>query len=127
MDILLSVREQTTVLFSTHILSDVERICTDIAFLNDGKIGVQGKLSDVKTKYRTEQYQLETERDEDIPVLRNVFPAMQQSGKNKIVFCGKDYNMADILRFLADKRISILKLERMEPTLESLFMEVAGK
>lgn len=127
LDILLSVREQTTVLFSTHILSDVERICTDIAFLNDGKIGVQGKLSDVKTKYRTEQYQLETERDEDIPVLRNVFPAMKQSGKNKIVFCGKDYNMADILRFLADKRISILKLERMEPTLESLFMEVAGK
>ena len=31
LDLLLAVREQTTVLFSTHILSDVERICTDIA------------------------------------------------------------------------------------------------
>ena len=29
LDILMAVREQTTVLFSTHILSDVERICTD--------------------------------------------------------------------------------------------------
>ena len=28
LDILLAVKEQTTVLFSTHILSDVERICT---------------------------------------------------------------------------------------------------
>ena len=33
LDILLAVREQTTVIFSTHILSDVERICTDVAFL----------------------------------------------------------------------------------------------
>ena len=39
LDILLAVREQTTVFFSTHILSDVERICTDVAFLSDGKIG----------------------------------------------------------------------------------------
>ena len=38
LDILLSSKKQTTVLFSTHILSDVERICTDVAFLNNGKI-----------------------------------------------------------------------------------------
>lgn len=37
LDILLSSKKQTTVLFSTHILSDVERICTDVAFLNNGK------------------------------------------------------------------------------------------
>ena len=37
LDILLAAKEQTTVLFSTHILSDVERICTEAAFLNDGK------------------------------------------------------------------------------------------
>lgn len=32
LDILLAAKEQTTVLFSTHILSDVERICTEVAF-----------------------------------------------------------------------------------------------
>ena len=36
LDILLAIKNQTTVLFSTHILSDVERICTDVAFLKDG-------------------------------------------------------------------------------------------
>ena len=49
LDILLAVKEQTTVLFSTHILSDVERICTDVAFLNNGTVTIQGKLSDVKS------------------------------------------------------------------------------
>lgn len=40
LDILMAVREQTIVLFSTHILSDVERICTDVAFLNDGVVNI---------------------------------------------------------------------------------------
>ena len=66
LDILLAIREQTTVLFSTHILSDVERICTDVAFLNNGVVGVQGKLSDIKTRYRSEEYQLETGNDTDM-------------------------------------------------------------
>ena len=42
LDILMAVKEETTVIFSTHILSDVERICTDVAFLNDGQIIMQG-------------------------------------------------------------------------------------
>ena len=42
LDILLKVKERTTVIFSTHILSDVERICDEIAILRDGKITLNG-------------------------------------------------------------------------------------
>lgn len=38
LDILLAVKQETTVIFSNHILSNVERICDEIAFLNDGKL-----------------------------------------------------------------------------------------
>ena len=34
----------TTVVFSTHILSDLERVALDVAFLKDGKIALQGPL-----------------------------------------------------------------------------------
>jgi ABC-2 type transport system ATP-binding protein len=34
----------TTVIFSTHILSDLERVAMDVAFLKDGKIALQGGL-----------------------------------------------------------------------------------
>lgn len=127
LDILLSVREQTTVLFSTHILSDVERICTDVAFLNDGVAKIQGKLSDMKMKYRREEYCLETEKNKDLDVFLQAFPQTKRIGKNQIIFSEHDYAVEDILRFLADRRIAFLKLERMEPTLESLFMEVTKK
>lgn len=127
LDILLAVREQTTVLFSTHILSDVERICTDVAFLNNGVVGVQGKLSDIKTRYRSEEYQLETENDADMLILQQTFPNMQQIGRNQLVFREGGHTVFDILRFVADRHIALLKLERAEPTLESLFMEVVEK
>ena len=127
LDILLSVREQTTVLFSTHILSDVERICTDVAFLDNGIVGVQGKLSDIKSRYRRDEYQLETEKDADTMLLCKNFPNMKLAGSNKIVCCETDHSAFDVLGFVTERHIPILKFERMEPNLESLFMEVTQK
>jgi len=127
LDILLTVREKTTVLFSTHILSDVERICTDIAFLNNGVVKIQGKLSDIKTRYRSEEYLLETEKDTDIRKLIRVYPVMKQPGGNQLTFCESELSAFDVLRFVSDEHITLLKFERVEPTLESLFMEVTQK
>lgn len=127
LDILLTVREQTTVLFSTHILSDVERICTDVAFLNNGRIEIQGKLSDIKTKYRSEEYLMESESDTDTRKLIHAFPEMKQLGKNQLLFSESIYSSFDVLRVVSDEQIPLLRFERVEPTLETLFMEVTGE
>ena len=127
LDILLAVREHTTVLFSTHILSDVERICTDVAFLDNGTIGIQGKLADIKTKFRKEEYLLETEGDSALQQLLQAFPTMRQAEKNQLIFNESSCDVFDVMGFAAQRRIPLVKLERVEPTLESLFVEVAGK
>jgi ABC-2 type transport system ATP-binding protein len=41
------IERDTTVVFSTHILSDLERIALDVAFLKDGKIALEGRLDDL--------------------------------------------------------------------------------
>jgi ABC-2 type transport system ATP-binding protein len=41
------VERGTTVVFSTHILSDLERVALDLAFLKDGRIGLQAPLDDL--------------------------------------------------------------------------------
>ena len=41
------IERDTTVVFSTHILSDLERVALDVAFLKDGKLGLQGRLDDL--------------------------------------------------------------------------------
>ncbi|WP_229419442.1 ABC transporter ATP-binding protein [Pseudoduganella dura] len=41
------IERGTTVLFSTHILSDLERIAVDVAFLKEGRIALQAPLDDL--------------------------------------------------------------------------------
>ena len=41
------IERGTSVLFSTHILSDLERVALDVAFLKGGKIALQGPLDDL--------------------------------------------------------------------------------
>ena len=127
LDILMQVREQTTVLFSTHILSDVERICTDIALLNDGKVAVQGKLSDIKTMYRSDEFLLETETEADLAAIQNAFPFVEKIGRTQLTFRERKHTQFDVLNFVTNHRIRLSKLDRVEPSLEDLFMEVVDK
>lgn len=124
LDILMAAREQTTVLFSTHILSDVERICSDAAFLNDGRIAVFGTLEQIRGMHHSEEFMVETQRMEGVKLLLEAFPDCKVEGKTQLVFKNSENNMSDLLQFIAEKRISIQKIERLEPTLESLFLEV---
>ena len=126
LDILLSVKEQTTVLFSTHILSDVERICTDVALLEDGTIRLQGTLAQVKSAYRKEEYLLETQQPEAMALLQQTFPGIRAQGQ-QLIFQEQENTLFDVLSFITDRKIPLLKLERLEPTLERVFMEVVEK
>ena len=60
-------------------------------------------------------------------VLMQAFPAMKESGRNQLTFCEDALSSFEVLRFVADRRIGLLKLERVEPDLESLFLEVTQK
>lgn len=127
LDILMAVKEETTVLFSTHILSDVERICTDVAFLKDGVVAMQGKLADIKSTYRSDEYILETESTADIPALLRAFPKLKQTGQNLLSFKENRHSVFEVMHFITENRVPVLKLERLEPTLESMFMEALKK
>lgn len=127
LDILLAAKSETTVLFSTHILSDVERICTDVALLRDGVVKTAGKLSEIKSTFVKREYILETENEGDVDVLRERFPDAKQESKNRITFSEADYTEFEVLSFVAEKRIPVLRFERAEKNLEALFMEVNKK
>lgn len=124
LDILKSVSSETTVLFSTHILSDVERICTDVAIINDGVIEICGKLNEIKNINPKEEIVLEVENINDQKKLLEEFSFIVNKD-NKLVFIANDNTLYDVLDFISKNKISLTKLEKLEPTLESLFMEVA--
>ena len=125
LDIITAVRGETTVLFSTHILSDVERVATDIAFLNNGIIEISGKLSEIKEKYRRDEYFVELAADG--AKLLSSFPSVRSLGDNRFAFSEGDCSPYEVMKFLSENKLPTVKFERAEPSLEALFMEVADK
>ncbi len=125
LDILLSVRERTTVLFSTHILSDVERICTDAALLEGGKIAMQGSIDGLKGIKRAESFRIEVL--EGAEALLKAFPSAKTDSDGSIVFEGGEDKIFEVLDFIGKKHIPFSKIEREGASLESLFVEVTGK
>lgn len=131
LDILQQIKGKTTVIFSTHILSDVERICDHIAVLNGGKLVLSGTLSELKALYKSDCLIIEFATSEDkekfiaiqetVPFMGNV-----EQTETSITVHTSDVSQTEaaILDVLAKNRILPIKLEVTEPTIESLFMEV---
>ena len=126
LDILFSVREQTTVIFSTHILSDVERICTDVAIINNGKIEMQGPVGELRNMSLDEGFIIEMSDGGELAKVRDSFPDAREIDGG-LEFVGGDEKMFCVLDFIRAKGLSLRKLERKEASLESLFMEVVEK
>ncbi|MEL4359063.1 MULTISPECIES: ABC transporter ATP-binding protein [unclassified Luteococcus] len=51
LDMIAALKGRTTVLFSTHILGDVERVCDEVAILADGRVVTQQGLHQLKACY----------------------------------------------------------------------------
>ena len=128
LEILQEVKRHTTVLFSTHILSDVERICDEVAFLHQGCVAFSGTMEEVRGRSGQTGFEVEFLTPEDLLVFARAFPGGIRQD-SRLLSYDKKYgeNMKDMLRFLADKELSVSRLERKERSLEDLFMEVMGK
>ena len=124
LDILSTVREETTVLLSTHILSDAERVCTHAALLHNGVAVMQGSLPLLKEYRHNREYRLETEDDADLITLQQAFPKLRCTGRREAVFTEPSPSLFCLLGFASEQKIRLRSLERAESTLESLFMEV---
>lgn len=131
LDILRKISGEVTVLFSTHILSDVERICDHVAFLNEGKIAVCGTLAEIKALHGHDSLLLEFSADKDLQIFKkqkSIEPLLLYSEENnrELILHSRDMESVQKSLFgvLAETGICPIKIELMEPSLESLFLEV---
>ena len=131
LDILYKIRGTTTVLFSTHILSDVERIFDHVALLNDGNIAVGGTLSEIKALHSHDSLLIEFSTEADLQHFKecmtgqSLLNGSEEKGR-EIVIHSREMKKAQhtIFSTLAEADLVPVKVELMEPSLESLFLEV---
>lgn len=131
LDILKTVKNKTTVVFSTHVLSDVEKICDHIAILKDGQIALTGTLTDIKSKHSINCIRIEFNHDEDLLNFQENYKdaytkEIEVMDNCQILIRSSqiEYTQSLIYQFLYEHKIYPLCVEKVEPSLENLFLEV---
>jgi len=131
LDILSIAGKQTAILISTHILSDVERLCDHIGILDDGKLVLQGKLSDIKNSYRHSFLRIALADQDSVAVLAGKlanlpFVSAVEAKENSLTVRLEDMATEGlkILELLLREQVFVLKYEVLEPSLEDVFLEV---
>lgn len=126
LDILTQIKSHTTVLFSTHILSDVERVCDTYAVLHKGVIQLQGSMHAIHEKGSDTMaiefmHPLDAQRFKAITRL-----TIQPESDTHIFVRYSDIKQLQNILYeeLKQHAISIRRMELVEPTLESIYMEV---
>ena len=92
-----------------------------------GKIAMQGAVADLKNVCSSHEFIVETIKADDAEYLSSVFTDAQLTAKDTLLFLGEQFKMFEVLEFITEHKILISKIERVEPSLESLFMEVVSK
>jgi ABC-2 type transport system ATP-binding protein len=131
--ILSQVRERTTVLFSTHILADVERICDTVGVLEGGKLALGGNLDKIKSARRgdTVKFELEGISPSDLIELGETLKTLpfiqrlNQTGMSFLVDVKSVKNDGQLLLAeLVSRKLTVLSYQVQEPTLENLYLDV---
>lgn len=124
LDILLAASKESTILFSTHILSDVESICTDVAFLEGGRIVMQGTIQELRAEKPSDEFVIQLDSVSDKERAIAAFSELEARDGDSVAIKSEQSRIAEIMLELTKMGVSVRKIERIEPTLESLFMEV---
>lgn len=134
LDILHSIKGTTTILFSTHILSDVERICDEIGVLHEGRLALSGSLEEIREKHPSKGFEIEFSRVEDtetflgFKTIERLVNNYQRKSGTKILFESNEEDaVITAMKAMVDNKIEPLSMIKLEPTLEDLFLEVTSK
>ena len=126
-DVLLEMKQKgKTILFSTHRMDQVEKLCDSICLINRGKSVLRGDLKQIKAQYGKSNVQIEYEGDGDFLKQTQLVGAYNNYGNYVEVRLAPGADPQQLLRLVAE-RSRVNKFELMEPSLEEIFIETVGK
>ena len=129
LDTILKIKDFTTVIFSTHILSDVEAICDHVVVLDKGKNVLEGSIDELKNIKRKNTIKIRFKSDKELKAFKSIdkFSNLLTNEKGDTLYLTDEDNQLkdlDILYELYKLNIFPLEIKIEEPTLENIFMEV---
>ncbi|MHC4638249.1 MAG: ABC transporter ATP-binding protein [Planctomycetota bacterium] len=124
--IILDLRSRgTTVVFSTHVMHEAERLCDYILLINKGHVVVDGKLEQIRSQYMSNSVVVELQGDagfiEKLPITTKV----ESQGPRLEITLAADVEPQQLLKELVD-RVTIRAFEVKTASLHEIFVQMVG-
>jgi len=124
----LNQKYHKTILISSHLLSEIEKIATDVGIIQHGKLLFQGtfiELQQLQSKHSFIEVRVNaTQEAKDL--LDDKFKVLLTGDRLRIAY-ENDQQIAEINQDLASKGIKVYQLGLIENDLEELFMKTISK
>jgi ABC-2 type transport system ATP-binding protein len=135
-DVLLLIERlsrETTIFMSTHILSDVERVCDTVGIIDRGRLVIESTVEELRQRYARSAFELEFEEDaaplltrlDSMPWLEkwetvtvNETPVLRIQARDV------DKAKQELLQMVATSGLTLLRYELTLPSLEDIFVEL---
>jgi len=115
-----------TIVFTSHILSDVEMLCDRIAIIQDGKLTALGTLDDLlRPEVRRVEIELEGVPPGARPAIAELAARVVEVEQRLVVTVEGDRNVPEILRLAMESGAHVVALTPHRETLEDLFVRNA--
>jgi ABC-2 type transport system ATP-binding protein len=133
LEFILGLKKQgVTVFLSTHILSDIERVCDEVSILDQGKIIASGDLRSLKNEYIKPIYDIEIEKNQE--QLKNKLLRLDWIQNVKVTgdivsVYVKDIESTkhEILKVIVDSKFDITSFNLRKSNLEDIFMRLVNE
>lgn len=118
-------REGKTILFSTHVMEQAEKLCDNLCMISKGQKVLDGRLTDVKSKFGKNSVQIDIDGDgkfiKDLPGVKK-FTEFNNYIEIKI---DETSDTNAILKAVADK-VLVRRFDIVEPSLYDIFIDMAN-
>ncbi len=118
-------REGKTVLFSTHVMHEAERLCDFIVLINRGQVVVDGTLDQIRAGHEVNTISIDLEGDTEFVRTLPMVQAVQPNGRRLDVRLRDEADPQDLLRVLVE-RARVRAFEIKQPSLHEIFVRLVG-
>lgn len=124
----ISSKKNIQVLVSSHILPDIESVCSYVVILNKGQLAAQGEISDLKQiKYSLYEIKIMGETDGFLNKLKKMECKVNETEDGLLkVYLPPGKSTQEIFKIVAEEKIQIRHFVKSQTTLEDLFAKVVG-
>ncbi len=119
----------TTILLASHLLDEVEKVCTHVVVIRNGIKLYSGKVDQMSSSFGYIELQCVNPNNELFTALKNYEGVDAVKEENNLIYItlDKDISTSEMNKYLMDKKIILSHLVKRKPTLEEKFLTLTKK